>query len=163
MPHHSQPHPCTLCNAHNSLFPNPLHPHVLSKDQFTRWLTPFGIDHMNGLTEFFPPHLIAMSHILISKSVTPLTLSNYASGLLRFTKFCNDYKIPESFRMPASEALLTMFITCCTTASVSSLTLWHWVLGLELWHEINGAPWLSCSTLKWAVKVVNLLPPIYLS
>src|SRR5882724_10117716 len=100
-----------------------------------------------------------MLHILISKSVTPLTLSNYASGLLRFTKFCDDYKIPESFHMPASEALLTMFITCHTTALVSSSTLCHWLLGLELWHEINSSPWLGHSTLKWVVKVVDLFCP----
>jgi len=112
---------------------------------------------MNGLAEFFPPHVIAMSHVLISKSVTPSTLSNYASGLLRFTKFCDDYKIPERFRMPASEALLTVFVTCHATGSVSSSTLHHWLLGLELWQEINGAPWLGCSTLKWVVKVVVLL------
>ena len=65
--------------------------------------------------------------------------------------------------MPASEALLTMFVTCCVTGSVSSSTLHHWLLGLELWHEINGAPWLGRSTLKRAVKVVVLLRPFITS
>src|SRR5882724_1462664 len=156
MPRHSRP-------CHSTISPNPLRPHVLSKECLARWLTPFGIDHMNSLAEFFPPHVIAMSRVLISKSVTPLTLSNYASGLLRFTKFCDDYKIPELFCMPASEALFTMFITCHATGSVSSSTLRHWLLGLELWHRINGAPWLSHSTLKWVVKVVDLLRPFITS
>jgi len=48
-----------------------------------------------------------------------------------------------------------MFITCHGTASVSSSTLCHWLLALKLWQEINGGPWLGCSTLKCAVKVVN--------
>jgi len=81
-----------------------------------------------------------MSHVLISKSITPLTLSNYASGLLRFSKFCDNYNIPELFRMPTSEALLTMFITCHGTASIASLALHHWILGLELWHKMNSTP-----------------------
>src|SRR5882724_10311351 len=87
---------------------------------------------------FFPPHLIAMLRTLIAKSITPSTLSNYASSLLRFSKFCNDYNILESFQMPTSQALLTMFITCCGMACISSSTLHHWLLGLELWHVING-------------------------
>jgi len=61
--------------------------------------------------------------------------------------------------MPASEALLTMFITCHGTASVSSSTLHHWLLGLELWHAINGAPWLGHSTLRRAVKAAARLAP----
>jgi len=60
---------------------------------------------MNSLVNFFPPHLIAMSYTLIIKSVTSSTLSNYVSSLLIFSKFCDDYKIPESFHMPASKAL----------------------------------------------------------
>jgi len=155
--------PCHSRPRHSTISPNPLCPHVLSKERLTRWLTPFGIDHMNGLAEFFPPHVIAMSRVLISKSITPSTLSNYTSGLLRFTKFCDDYKIPERFRMPASEPLLTVFVTCHVTGSVSSSTLHHWLLGLELWHEINGAPWLGRSTLKRAVKVVELLHPFITS
>jgi len=156
MPRHSRP-------RHSTISPNLLRPHVLSKERLTRWLTPFGIDHMNGLAEFFPPHVIAMSRVLISKSITPSTLSNYTSGLLRFTKFCDDYKIPERFRMPASEPLLTVFVTCCATGSVSFSTLHHWLLSLELWHEINGAPWLGHSTLKRAVKVIELLCPFITS
>ena len=58
-----------------------------------------------------------------------------------------------------SKARLTMFITCHGTASVLSSTLYHWLLGLELWHEINGAPWHGHSTLRCAVKAAALLAP----
>jgi len=89
-----------------------------------------------------------------------VTISNYASSLLCFTQFCDDYKIPKAFRMLASEALLTMFITCHGAASISASTMKHWLLGLDIWHKINGAPWLGQSTLKRAVKAASLLTPI---
>src|SRR5882672_7548465 len=60
--------------------------------------------------------------------------------------------------MPALEALLTMFITCQGAASVSMSTMHHWLLGLELWHEINGAPWHGHSILEWAMKVISHQP-----
>jgi len=114
---------------------------------------PFGIREMNSLVEFIPPHLITMSCVLILESVTTSTLSNYVSRLLNFCKFGDNYNIPESFCIPASEALLTMFITCGGGASVSSSTMHHWPLGLELSHKINSALWLSHSMLKQAIKV----------
>src|SRR5882724_4450291 len=86
---------------------------------------------------------------------------NYSSGLLRFTKFCNDYKILEWFRMPASEALLTVLITCHATGSVSSSTLRHWLLGLELWHEINGSPLARPFNPETGSQSGCSSPPIY--
>jgi len=83
-----------------------------------------------------------MSRVLISKSVTP-RLYPIHKWSVKIHKFCDDYKILEQFHMPASEALLTVFVTCRATGSVSSSTLRHWLLSLELWHEINGAPWLT--------------------
>jgi len=92
---------------------------------------------MNSLSEFFPPHLIAMSGCLHLKLVIPATLSNYTTGLFHFSQFCNNYRSPKAFHIPVSEALLTMFITCCNTTSVSASTMKHWLLGLELWHETS--------------------------
>src|SRR5882724_9151725 len=112
---------------------------------------------MNSLLNFFPPQIIAMSCVLLSRSIAPTTLTNYSSGLLCFSHFCNDYHIPKPFCMLASESILTLFITCHGMASMSMSTVHHWLLGLELWHEINGAPWCGHSTLKHAVKVTSLV------
>ena len=151
------PTPPSFPCPHDALSPNPLRPHILAPDWLTRWLTPFGVNHMNALASFFPPHLIAMSCTILYKSVATSTLSNYSSGLLWFSQFCDDYQILELLRMPASEALLTIFITCRGTVSISASTIRHWLLGLELWHEINGAPWFGCLTLRRAVKVTSIL------
>ena len=156
-------HPYAQKHSNNTLhiIPCPLTPvpSCSIKGMTHRWLTPFGITQMNGFIKFFPPHLIARSHSFISKSITPSTLSNYASGLLILSKFCDNYNIPELFHMPTSKALLTMFITCHGMASISSLTLHHWLLGLELWHEINGILWHGHFTLRCAVKAAALLAP----
>jgi len=148
MPHHLHPWPQSYHSAHNFFAPNPLHLHILAVKHLTWWLTPFGVFHMNSLSDFFPPHLITMCCCLLSKSVVPVTLSNYATGLFRFSQFCDDYNIPKAFCMPASEALVTMYITCHGTASISASTMQHWLLGLELCHEIHSAPWLGHSNLK---------------
>jgi len=148
---------------HQTPAPSPLRPHVLAPNRLMRWLTPFGVSHMNSLLQFFPHRIIAMSHVLLSKYVAPMMLSNYSSGLLCFCWFCDDYSIPEPLRMPASEALLTLFITCHGMGSMSASTMHHWLLSLELWHEINSAPWCGRSTLKCAVKVTSPMmctPPL---
>src|SRR5882724_5964380 len=119
MEHHNLWCPCASHVPHQSLALSPLCPHVLSPDHLTCWLTPFSVSHMNSLLNFFPPRIITMSHILLSKSVVPTTLSSYSSGPSWFSEFCDDYLIPEPLCMPASEALLTLFITCHGTASVS--------------------------------------------
>jgi len=118
---------------------------------------------MNSLLNFFPPQIIAMSCVLLSISIAPTTLTNYSSGLLCFSHFCNDYHIPKPFCMLASESILTLFITCHGMASMSMSTVHHWLLGLELWHEINGAPWCGHSTLKHAVKVMHPFPYMLLT
>ena len=155
---HNVPPPHASRVPYHALTPRPLCPHVPAPDRLTCWLTPFRVSHMNSLSNFFPPHIIAMWRVLLSRYVAPSTLANYSSGLLRFSCFCDDYHIPEPYHMPASEALLTLFIMCHGAASVSASMMQHWLLGLELWHEINSTPWCGHSTLKCVVKVTCPLP-----
>jgi len=58
--------------------------------------------------------------------------------------------------MPASETLLATFITHHGASSVRPSALRSWLLGIELWHNINGAPWyrenLLHHTIDGAVK-----------
>ena len=113
---------------------------------------------MNSLATFLPLQLILQSRSLITKSIVPGTLSNYAAGLLHFTQFCDELRIPEALRMPASEDILTLFVAAKGAHKVSATTIKHWLLGLELWHTVNGAPWLGASALKCALKVTSIFP-----
>lgn len=47
------------------------------------------------------------------------SLSNYTSGLLYFTKFCDDPSIAETEKMPTSEDLLTIIIATRGAGSVA--------------------------------------------
>ena len=68
------------------------------------------------------------------------TLANYAAGLIHFTSFCDSLDIPEEQRMPTSEDLLSIFIVVRATGSVGDGCMKTWLVGLELWHTLNGAP-----------------------
>jgi len=54
--------------------------------------------------------------------------------------------------MPASEALLCLFISSHGASHVGHGTLTNWITGLELWHSINGAPWLGKKHLACPIK-----------
>ena len=92
--------------------------------------------------------------------VLPNTLKNYAASLTCFTKFCNDFAIPEVEHMPASEILLSTFITSHGSGSVGKCAIKTWFLGLELWHHINDTLWLRGMVLQHAVEgSARLSPP----
>jgi len=92
--------------------------------------------------------------------ILPNTLKNYAAGLACFTKFCDDFIIPESEHMPASELLLTTFITTHGAGSVGKGAIKTWLLGVELWHRINDAPWHGGAVLQRAVEGSAKLAPV---
>ena len=139
--------------------PSPLRPDVSAPDCLVHWLMPFGISYMNGQTAHFPPEVIACERFVISHSVSNNTLSNYAASLLCFTNFCDDFNILEDNQMPATESLLCIFITTHGAGKVRKGTLLSWLFGLELWHTINGAPWLGKSRLAHAVKGATSFAP----
>src|SRR5882672_9004489 len=54
--------------------------------------------------------------------------------------------------MPSPEWLLSNFITTRGAGAVAARTVKTWLLGLELWHIINGAPWHAGSLVKCALQ-----------
>jgi len=151
--------PRFLSNPQHRISFNPLRPHVPASDRFTSWLTPYGIARMNAEVSRFPPDIIIRRRLVMARSILPNMLKNYASGLTRFTKFCDDFHIPESERMPASDFLLSTFITTHGAGSVGKGALKTWVLGLELWHRINSAPWFGGAELQRAIEGSAKLAP----
>jgi hypothetical protein len=98
-----------------------------------KWPLPFHLTSLN------PPLKQFMA-------LTPATKSTYGAGLLRFTQFCDKYKIPESDWMPASFLLLVAFISE-HVGSVSGKTIRGWLSGLKAWHDTYHAEW--CSDDRW--------------
>jgi len=160
------PQPCTRVrrprmtkNLQDRPLPSSLRPHVLAADRFLTWMTPYGIANLEEQSSTFPPHVLIRQRMIMTHAVVPSTLTNYAAGLIRFTKFCDDFDIPENERMPASENLLSTFITTRGACSVGKKTMEHWLYGLELWHSINGAPWHGGLILKRVVEGAGNLAP----
>jgi hypothetical protein len=144
----------------NSISPSPLRPHVIAKNRITHWKTPYSITSYHHLTSFFPPKTIHRWQDVLSASVEERTRENYGAGLLRFNQFCDKYNIHENLRMPASEALLCLFIANQGARTVSDHTITSWLMGLEMWHSINGATWHGGQILKRTkCGVAKLTPP----
>src|SRR5882672_7291178 len=115
---------------------------------------------MNTELSRFPPEIIIRRHLVMVRCVLPNTLKNYAAGLSHFTKFCDDFNIPKVEHMPASELLLSTFITSHGAGSVGKGAIKTWLLGIELWHCINDAPWLGGAVLQQAVEGSARLAPL---
>src|SRR5882724_10400327 len=144
----------------NHLIPNPLHLHIAAAVRFTSWLSPYSIACMNAELSCFPPEIIIHRCLVMACCVLPNTLKNYAAGLSHFTKFCDNFTIPEIECMPASELLLSTFITLHGAGSVGKGAIKTWLLGIELWHHINDAPWLGGEALQHAVQGSARLAPL---
>jgi len=105
-------------NPQHHINPNLLCPHVSAANHFTSWLSPYGIACMNMELSHFPPEIIIRRHLVMVCCGLPNTLKNYAASFSHFTKFCDDFSIPEIKRMPASEMILSTFITSPSAGSV---------------------------------------------
>ncbi|KAI0067536.1 DNA breaking-rejoining enzyme [Artomyces pyxidatus] len=90
-----------------------------------------------------------MRKVMIS-SVEPATHNNHGAGLLRFTQFFDSLGISEDSRMPALDSLLANFASSAA-AQVSGKSAAHWLMGLHMWHTLQGAEWLG--------SVAKLTPP----
>ncbi|KAJ7750779.1 hypothetical protein B0H16DRAFT_1318402, partial [Mycena metata] len=152
--------PRNSTNPYNQLKPSPLRPLVLAKDRIRTWRTPYTFHSLRSLSQTFSPDLIARWQAVLSSSVDDATHGSYGSGLLRFNHFCDLNGIPESERMPASEALLSIFISSYGAGNVAGGTVSTWLAGLQLWHAVNFAPWFGAALLSRTRKGVSKLAPI---
>jgi len=159
MAHHAHPHPHASPTFPTLLSPQiPLHLHVITANNLTGWLTPLGVAHMkhpHGILPWLSYHYVC---ILSLNQLPHLPYQLLKQPDLVFPVSAMTTISPESLHMPASGALLMLFITFCGTAFGISIDNCHWLLGLELWHEINGTP---CWPLypEMSQKVIHTLLP----
>ncbi|KAJ7758187.1 hypothetical protein DFH07DRAFT_741759 [Mycena maculata] len=151
--------PRSSSNPYNRLKPSPYRPQVLAKDHISSWRTPYTFHSLKSLSASFSPQLISRWQDVLTSSVDEGTRGNYGAGLLRFNHFCDLHNIPEADRMPASESLLSIFISSYGAGHVASGTVNSWLAGLQLWHAINNAPWHGAALLKRTKKGVSKLAP----
>ncbi|KAJ6562871.1 DNA breaking-rejoining enzyme [Mycena vulgaris] len=123
------------------------------------WRTPYSFHSLRSLSATFSPDLISRWQAVLGASVDKKTHGTYGSGLLRFNHFCDLHNIPEDQRMPASESLLSIFISSYGAGHVAGGTVSTWLAGLQLWHAVNHAPWHGDALLSRTRKGVSKLAP----
>lgn len=125
---------------------NPLRPRVMAVDRIYSWRTPYGVSHDDSLLAELPSALVESAKMSITGALAASSRSTYAAGLLRFNQFCDQWRISEGARMPASYALLCAFIGNYK-GTTSGKTIKSWLSGIRAWHLINHAPWYGDD--KW--------------
>lgn len=139
--------------------PNPLRPHVAAIDCIQAWQTPYSIAFDEELKSRFPDLFCENYFKVLNASLDNDTKEAYGSGILRFTQFCDVYKIPEKDRMPASVVLLSAFLSFYA-GKVSGSAVKNWMSGIAAWHAMSGAPWYGDQALVTRMKtgVARLAP-----
>jgi len=62
--------------------------------------------------------------------------------------------------MPAPEWWLSVFITTMGAGSVGGGAIMIWLLGLQLWHIVNGTPWNGTAHLQRAMQGSSSVAPL---
>ncbi|KAF8418381.1 DNA breaking-rejoining enzyme [Boletus edulis BED1] len=139
--------PLRAPRSSSQILPSPLRPHVAAADRLLMWTTPAGHSWQRDLEDKLPnPTIFKLFQVMIY-SLDKDTRSNYGSGLLRFTQFCDNINIPENDRMPASQELIAAF-AASHAGRASDKTLNNWLAGLHFWHTVNGVPWHGSDMLR---------------
>ncbi|TFK78483.1 DNA breaking-rejoining enzyme [Polyporus arcularius HHB13444] len=143
----------------NHIEPSILRPHVFADERLALWSTPFAQSSRKSHASLVPDHQLQILFLTILEAIEPNTRKNYGAGLLRFHQFCDNLRIPEADRMPASEILLSSFIASWA-GKVARTTIDNWLAGLAFWHTLNAAPWLGSRILKVTCAAsLKLQPP----
>lgn len=150
--------PCLPCSD-SCINPSLHRPHVLASDRLLLWTTPAGQDWQRDLESRFPDSIIFKLFQVMIRSLDHDTCSNYGSGLLCFTQFCDRLNIPEAERMPASQPLIASF-AASHAGTISDKTLNNWLAGLHFWHLVNGSPWSGADMLRSVRRgLAKMVPP----
>jgi hypothetical protein len=78
----------------------------------------------------------------ITGALAASTRSTYASGILRFNQFCDNWNISEGACMLASYGLLCAFIGEYK-GTIFGKTIRSWLSGICVWHLANHAQWFG--------------------
>ncbi|KAF5335578.1 hypothetical protein D9758_017968 [Tetrapyrgos nigripes] len=130
----------------NQIQPSSLRPHVLAKHRLQDWESPWSLEHRAKAKATYGDEVVQLAEAMAGVSVVESSFETYAAGPLRFTQFCDEYKVDEHLRMPADKVLVAAFIGF-HLGQKSGSSLNNWLSGLKMWHDMKGAPW--CGGERW--------------
>jgi len=87
------------------------------------------------------------------------TREAYSSGLLVFHVYCDGKNIQEHDRAPASQLLLSGFVSSLA-ASYAGKTILNYFYGVRAWHILHGIPWwLERAEMDTTLRAADKLTP----
>lgn len=141
-----------------------LRPHCFARDRLRQWIRLKSRLHNS-------PDSGASRQVRLSKEdrerITDVimhawdrdTREAYGSGLLVFHVFCDEKQISEADRAPASQLLLSAFVSNLA-ASYSGKTISNYFYGVRAWHVLHGTPWrLESAEMETMLRAAEKLTP----
>lgn len=87
------------------------------------------------------------------------TCAAYGAGLLMWHCFCDGKGVPERSRAPATQVLLSVFVSHMASA-YSGRTISNYLNGVRAWHILHSVPWaLEKREMDLMLKVAEKLTP----
>lgn len=120
------------------IIPSDFRPNVPAGDRIFAWDTPYAIRHRHGMK--LPVSLQRSCILAVLGGLAGTTRTTYGAGILRFTQFCDTWRIPEDDRMPASYPLLCAFLGSIRGKAAPG-TMNSYMSGIRAWHVFHHAPW----------------------
>ncbi|KAF8952987.1 DNA breaking-rejoining enzyme [Flammula alnicola] len=149
------------------LSPSSLRPHCLARDRLRLWLPT--ASRLHNCTS--DPSTASTDHIPFSdedrERITDVlnhaweedTRETYGSGLLVYHVFCDAKQVPEHKRAPASQLLLSAFVSSLA-ASYAGKTISNYFYGVRAWHVLHGIPWrLEKAEMDAMLRAAEKLTP----
>jgi hypothetical protein len=121
----------------NSYSSSVFHPYVPASDCLHYWSSPHAIACHHHMVSHIPVSVASNLIKLMLLSLEEKTRSNYSTGLLQFTQFCDANDINKQQCCPTSEILISAFITSYTGLH-STDCINGWLSDLKWWHTISG-------------------------
>ncbi|KAF5373260.1 hypothetical protein D9615_007476 [Tricholomella constricta] len=135
--------------------PSPLRPHCFAGERLRLW---------KPKATIAPSELINQGDIdrvveTLALGLAEGTKESYGSGLLAWHVWCDAKDVPEQDRAPASQPLISAFITSLTGAFAGK-TIRNYVYGLRAWHVVHSLQWRpNDNELDLLLKAADKLTP----
>ncbi|KAF5380028.1 hypothetical protein D9615_006170 [Tricholomella constricta] len=135
--------------------PSQLCPHCFAGERLRLWqpekpITPSGVVNQHDIDR-----VVATLALGFAEG----TKESYGSGLLAWHVWCDSKEVPEQDRAPASQILISAFISSLTGAFVGK-TIRNYVYGLRAWHVVHSMPWRpNDNELDLLLKAADKLTP----
>ncbi|KAJ7668534.1 hypothetical protein DFH06DRAFT_1038988, partial [Mycena polygramma] len=138
--------------------PSVLRPHVLASKRLFSWVSPHAIRVRRNRKIMYSATALSAHEKTLRAAIGHGSWTNYGGGLARFQEFCDNEDIPEFARMPASEELVSLFISSWAGRASRSIVD-TWVSAVRAWHIVHGAEWQMGTHLRFIKNGVSKLVP----